>query len=79
LKELNLDFPDYIKKIDTLLINNGINGFFRDFLVKDGDFYDSGKSIYKKLYNDIKDINNAVFNDAKYDKWCFDNDTYEVN
>lgn len=79
LKELNLDFPDYLKKMDTLLIKDGINGFFRDYLIKDGEFYDSVHPIYKKLYNNIKDINESVFNDPKYDKWCFDNETYEVN
>lgn len=79
LKELNVDFPDYIKKTDILLNNDSINGFFRDFLIKDGDFYDSVHPIYKKLYNNLKDINSVVFNDIKYDKWCYENDTYEVN
>ncbi len=78
MKELNLDYPDYIRTLGSLLINEGINGLFRDFIIKNGDFYDSSQSIYKKLYNDIKNINNVVFNNAKYDEWCFDNDTFEV-
>lgn len=78
MKELNLDHPDYIKTLGSLLINEGINGFFRDFVIKNGDFYNSSHPIYKKLFNDINDINNVVFNDAKYDKWCFDSDTYKV-
>lgn len=78
LNELNFDLPDYIKKMNNLLINYSINGFFRDFLVKDGEFYDSYHPIYKKLYKNIKDINSAVFNDTKYDKWCYINNSYEV-
>jgi hypothetical protein len=79
LKELDLDSPEYISNLDTLLKKEGINGFFRDYLIKDGELYNSDHPVYKKLYKEIKKINEAVFNDAKYDKWCFDNDAYEVN
>lgn len=78
LKILDLDSPLYIRKIDTLLKNEEINGFFRDFIIKDGELYKSSNPIYKKLYNEIRKINEAVFNDAQYDKWCFNNDGYEV-
>jgi hypothetical protein len=69
----------YIKELDALLKNEGINGFFREFLIKNGEFYNSSHQVYKKLYTKIKKINDSVFNDAKYDKWCFNNDAYEVN
>lgn len=79
LNETDLEFPLYIKNLDKILNSEGINGFFRDFLIKEGELYDSSHLEYRKIYNEIKKINYTAFNDAKYDKWCFINDAYEVD
>lgn len=79
LKELDIEYPIFIKKLDRILDMEGINGFFRDYLIKDGELYDASHNVYKRIYKDLRKINDAVFNDAKYDKWCFINETYTVN
>ena len=79
LNELDIEYPIYIKELNEILSSEGINGFFRDYIIKDGELYDSNHVVYKNIYNRIKKINDAAFNDAKYDKWCFVNEAYEVN
>lgn len=79
LKELDIEYPIFIKELDRILDMEGINGFFRDYLIKDGELYDSSHNVYKRIYKDLRKINDAVFNDAKYDKWCFINEAYTVN
>ncbi len=79
LKEINCDYPDYLKTISNIFSSEGINGLFRDFIVKNGCFYGSSQPEYMKIYKIVKDINEDVFNNASNDRWCFENKSYKVN
>ena len=79
LKEINCDYPEYLKNLADVFENKGYNGLFRDFVVRNNMFYGSRHPEYIKIFKTVRAINDSAFNDASYDEWCFENDAYEVN
>lgn len=78
LKEIKLEYPNYLKNLDSILNNEKVNSMFRDFIVKNDKFYGSNHKEYIDLYNRIKDLNVSAFIDQKYDNWRYQSATYKV-
>ena len=79
LNEINCDYPEYLKNLADVFEKEAYNGLFRDFVVRNNIFYGSKHPEYIKIFKTVRDINDSAFNNAVYDEWCFENDSYEVN
>lgn len=61
LSQTRLPAPSYLKELGAYGERNGINGLFRDFLVREGRFFGPDDPVFREAYQAYRALNSRVF------------------